>query len=93
MLIEELERAEEEVGELKTFREKFHVVDKDLAVTKQKVKGWTAMEMISTACIAAGAGAFAYAPEAAHSSYGGWVAVVFGIVLTSIGITAKAIRL
>ena len=93
MLVEELDRAEEEVTELRGLREKFHAADKELAVTKQKVKGWSAMEMISTACIAAGAAAFAYAPEAAHSTYGGWVAVAFGVVLTAIGITAKAIRI
>jgi hypothetical protein len=93
MLIEELERAEEDVSELKAFRDKFHVADKDLAVTKQKVKGWTAMEMISTACIAVGAAAFAYAPEAAKTPSGGWIAAGSGAVLMVIGIIAKAIRL
>lgn len=93
MLIEELERAEEETTELKGFREKFYGADKDLAVTKQKLTGWSAMEMISTACIASGAAAFAYAPEAANTAHGGWVAVAFGVVLTAIGIIAKAIRI
>jgi hypothetical protein len=93
MLIEELDRAEEENIELKVFQEKFHSADKDLAVSKQKIKGWTAMEIVSTGCIAAGAAAFAYAPEAAKTQYGGWIAVGFGGVLTAIGIAAKAIRL
>ena len=93
MLIEELERAEEENNELKMFRDKFYTSDKELAVTKQKLKGWTAMEIISTACIAAGAAAFAYAPEASMTKYGGWVAAAFGFVLTGIGIIAKAIRI
>jgi hypothetical protein len=93
MLIEELERAEEEVSELKTFRDKFHVADKELAVTKQKIRGWAAMEIISTGCIAGGAAAFAYAPVETHTQYGGWVAAAFGAVLTAIGIIAKRIRL
>jgi hypothetical protein len=93
MLIEELERAEDEILELRAFRDKFYATDKDLAVSVQKVKGWTSMEIISTACIAAGAAAFAYAPELTKTQYGGWVAGAFGLILTAMGILAKAIRL
>lgn len=93
MLIEELERAEEENIELRAFREKFHGADKELGIAKQKIKGWTAMEILSTGCIAVGAAAFAYLPEAVKTKYGGWVAVAFGGVLTLIGILAKTTRL
>jgi hypothetical protein len=93
MLIEELERAEEENTQLKNFREKFHAADRDNAVAKQKLRGWSSMEMISTACIAVGAAALAYAPEAGKHGQDGWVAVAFGAVLTIIGIVAKVIKL
>jgi hypothetical protein len=93
MLIEELERAEDELSDAKFFRDKFHLADKDLAVTKEKLKGWTAMEIISTASIAVGAAAFAYAPEAAKTPYGGWVVAAGAFILTIIGVIAKAIRI
>jgi hypothetical protein len=93
MLIEELERAEEENNELKAFRDKFYVADKDLAVSKQKLKGWSSMEIISTACIAIGAAALVYVPEAWKTQPSGWIALVFGAVLTIVGIVAKAIRI
>ena len=93
MLIEELERAEEENNELRTFREKFYVADKELAVSKQRMKGWSSMEIISTGCIAVGAAALVYVPEAWKSQPNGWIALVFGAVLTVVGIVAKAVRI
>ena len=93
MLVEELERAEEENNELKTFRDKFNTADKELAVSKEKLKGWTSLEMISTACIAVGAAALVYVPEAWKNQPDGWIALIFGVVLTFIGVLAKAIRL
>ena len=93
MLVEELERAEEENNDLKSFRDRFHIANTDLAVSKQKLKGWTSLEMVSTACIAVGAAALVYVPEAWKCQPSGWIALVFGLVLTLIGILAKAIRL
>jgi hypothetical protein len=93
MLVEELERAEEEIVELKTFRDKFTEADKRVAVQNEKLKGNVAIEIISTGCIAAGAAALVYAPEAWKSQPNGWISVIFGGVLTIAGIVAKAIRL
>ena len=93
MLVEELERVEDENNDLKTFREKFHTADKDLAIANQKLKGWRSMEIISTGCIAVGAAALVYVPDAWKTQPNGWIALVFGGVLTAIGILAKAIRL
>jgi|ERR1017187_2057469 septal ring factor EnvC (AmiA/AmiB activator) len=93
MLVEELERVEDENNDLKNFREKFNTADKDLAVANQKLKGWQSMEIISTGCIAVGAAALVYVPEAWKTQPNGWIALIFGGVLTVIGIVAKAIRL
>lgn len=93
MLVEELERVEDENIELKSFREKFHAADRDLAISKEKQKNWTSMEIISTGCIAVGAAAFVYVPEAWKTQPNGWIALVFGAVVTLVGIVAKAIRI
>jgi len=93
MLVEELERAEEENSDLESFREKFHSVDKDLSVSNQKLKGWKSNEIISTACIAVGAAVIVYAIEAWKTQPSGWMALVVGGILTCIGIVAKVIPL
>ncbi len=93
MLVEELERAEEENRELEAFRNKFYTADKNLAVSEEKQKHWLSMEIISTGCIAIGAAALVYVPEAWKTQPNGWIALIFGGVLTLVGIVAKAIRL
>jgi hypothetical protein len=93
MLVEELERAEAEIGDLKKFRQQFHSADKELAVATHRLRNWGSMDVMSTGCIAVGAAALVYAPEAWKCQPNGWIAVVFGAVLTLTGIVAKAIRL
>jgi hypothetical protein len=55
MLIDDLERAEDEISDLKTFRDKFYTTDTELAVSKEKLKTRLSIEVISTGCIALGA--------------------------------------
>lgn len=93
MLVAELDRMEEENSDLSTFRTKYFDTDKRVAVLDEKLKTWTAMEIISTGCIAVGAAALVYAPEAWKCQPDGWIAVVFGAIVTVVGIVAKAIRL
>jgi hypothetical protein len=93
MLVEELERVEEENIELCKFREKFFAADKELAVKTEKLRGWGSMEVISTGCIAVGAAALVYVPEAWRTQPNGWIALTFGFVLTLVGILAKVIRI
>jgi len=93
MLMDDLERAEDEISELKTYRDKFYTADRDLAVTKEKLKTRWSIELITTGCIALGAAVLANLPEAwKHQPYG-WLVLVIGGTLTVVGILAKAIRL
>jgi hypothetical protein len=93
MLVEDRERIVDENRDLQSFRAKFYIADKELAILKQKLKNWSSMEVLSTGCIALGAAAFVYAPEAWKNQPDGYVALAFGAVLTLVGIAAKAIRL
>jgi hypothetical protein len=93
MLVEELEKVEEEKSDLSMFKEKFHQADKDLAVLKEKHRRYISAEIISGACLAVGAAALGYAPNVWAHQPSGWLAVAFGVVLTVMGIAAKAIRL
>jgi hypothetical protein len=93
MLVEELERVEEENIDLRAFREKFHEAERRVAVMDEKLKGQMSIEIISTGCIAVGAAALVYVPEAWKTQPSGWICLVFGAVLTLVGIGAKAVRL
>ena len=92
MLIEDLERVEEENGDLRNFRDKFHAADKEVAVLKAKLTVQTKTELVSTGCIAVGAAALVYVPEAWKSQPSGWIFLGFGVVVTVVGIWAKAIK-
>jgi hypothetical protein len=92
MLLDSLERAEEEVAELRRFRDQYYEADKRNGVLQEKFQTKIAMEVISTGTIAIGAAAFVYAPEAWKSQPDGWIALAFGIAATVAGIIAKVIH-
>jgi len=92
LLLDSLERSEEENAALKRFRDKFYESDKQKGVLEEKLKTHVALEMVSTGCIAVGAAALVYVPVAwAHQPDGG-IALGFGIVMTIVGVAAKWVR-
>lgn len=93
MLVAYLEQVVAENTENREFQQKFYKKDKELAVAKEKQKNWLTMEIISTGCIAVGAAALVFVPEAWKTQPNGWIALVLGSLVTLIGIAAKAIRL
>lgn len=92
LLLDTLERAEEENNTLKSYRDKYYKADRELAVVQEKFKTNTAAEVLSTGTIAIGGAALAYAPELFKHEPAGTFCVVFGIVLIGVGIAAKRIR-
>jgi len=92
MLLEELERSREEIHTLESYRDRFYGCDKELSIATEKLKGNLSVEIISTACLAIGAAALVYAPEVWKDQPSGWIAVIFGAVLTVAGVVAKAVR-
>lgn len=92
MLLEMLERAEEENIDLKSFREKYYQLDKQLGVMQEKLKVAIASEVVSMGSLAIGAAALAYAPSLWASQPSGWIVLASGVVLTVVGIVAKVIR-
>lgn len=93
MLLEELERLTEENDRLASYQDEFHKVDKLHAVLKEKQKRNISAEIVSGSCLAVGAAALGYAPAVWASQPSGYLALVFGCVLTLGGIIAKAIKL
>jgi len=92
LLLQELERLLDENGALQSYRDKFQVSDKQLAVARESLKRNVAAEVVSGGCLVIGAAALGYAPAAWSSQPSGWIALTFGAVLVVCGIVAKAIK-
>lgn len=92
LLLDEIERLEEENTELSGFRARFHDCDKRAAVLDQKSKVNTAQEIISLSCITIGGAALGYAPSVWNVQPTGSMALIFGLVLVLFGVFAKAIK-
>ena len=90
MLLEELERLGEDNSVLQSYRDKFYDCDKHLTVANAKLKRTIGMEILSGGCVAIGAAAMGYAPAVWTSQPTGWISLVFGAVVTVVGIAAKA---
>jgi hypothetical protein len=89
LLIDDIERLESEISDLKQFQTQFHEADKKASILQQKLLSVTSMEVIHAGCIAIGGALLGYA----GSSQSNWFAGVCGGVLVGAGIWAKKIKL
>lgn len=92
LLLDEIDRLEDENVELSGYRGRFYEVDKKAAVLEQKGKISIAYEVISLACITIGAAALGYAPAVWANQPTGYISIAFGLVLVVCGIVAKAVK-
>src|SRR4051794_275993 len=60
MLLEEIERVQEEVNELRLLQAQYHTADKAVAVLTEKLRTKLGAEIISAACLTVGAAAIGY---------------------------------
>lgn len=93
LILDELDRLENENAELKGVSRKFHEVDKKASILDEKLKRHTALDILSSAALAAGSLALGYAPKVwAGGSATGPIFLVIGIVMIAGGIWSKAVR-
>jgi hypothetical protein len=92
LLLDALEQAVEENGELRCFRDKYYESDKQNGVLREKFKTHVAVEALSLGSLSIGAAAIVYAPIAWPHQPDGWVSLGFGIALTIVGVVAKVVR-
>jgi hypothetical protein len=96
-LVAELERLAEENQQLKHFKDKFHYVDKSLAVVdvekklsvlKEKVKPARANDLLATACLIAGSVGLGAAPSfvSLNSLYEWYLFAIISAMLVLVGI-------
>ncbi|MEN2473585.1 hypothetical protein [Burkholderia sp. GS2Y] len=91
MLLGELDKLEEEKGELSGFREKYHQVNLQLAIANAKVKTTVAADTIFGAMITLGALIAGYAPSVWDKQPTGWLCLAVGPAAIAIGIAAKVL--
>lgn len=92
LLLDELERLDSENSDLKSFQGKFHAADKRAGILDEKLKRHTALEILSSGALLAGALALGYAPKVWSSDATGPMLVALGVILVAAGIWAKAVR-
>lgn len=92
ILLDELDRLDNEAMELRSFQERFHAADKRAGILDEKLKRHTALEIISSGALVAGALALGYAPKVWDTGPTGPILIVIGVVLIASGIWAKAVR-
>jgi hypothetical protein len=89
-LVAEVNRLVEENQHLKQFKDKYHDVDKKLAVLRETLKPLRTNEFLSSVCLATGSAGLGAAPTfLTLSSYGWYVFVGLSAVLVLAGIAAK----
>lgn len=92
MLVEEIERLDREVTELKDYRKRYYSMDKQNAVLSEQLKRAMGSKVISGATLAVGAAALGYAPNLWNSQPSGWFAIAFGVILLIFGILAERVQ-
>ncbi len=92
MILDSIEQLQQEVEELKGFRDKYYEADKKIGILQEKAKTKIALEVLSTGSIAVGGGALAFSRTVWADPNGlGMMLAIFGAVMTGVGIAAKVI--
>lgn len=92
LLLDDIDRLEDENTALSDYRSKYHDTDRKLAVLEQKNKQSKAHEVIAVACQIVGAAALGYVPAAWSTQPTGAICLIFGVLLVGGGLVAKAVK-
>lgn len=85
MLLDELERLETEVGDLRVFKDSFYSADKDAAVLRERLRASVARD----SGLAIGAAILGLAPSLWSSQPIGGIVVALGVALVVFALLAK----
>lgn len=92
LIIENLDRAEEEAEEFKSYIEKFHQADVERSVLKEKLKASKAIEVAFAVGVGLGGVIIGLAPTFWDASSRGPIALAVGILLVIGGIAVRVIK-
>lgn len=83
---------EQEVIELSEFRDRFHEIDKENAVLKERIRVSTASEIIFGVCLTIGAMLIGLTPYFCHTRLQAYLSLGIGGILIISGIISRAVR-
>lgn len=93
LLLDELDRLEDENTELKGISRRFHEADKRASILDEKLKRHTALDIFSSVALVAGSLALGHAPNVwVVDNVTGSIFLVIGIVMIVGGILSKAVQ-
>lgn len=92
LLLDELDRLDNDCSELKIKSDKYHVADRRVGILEEKLKKSISLEVLSSGAMAVGGLALGYAAKVWDTSFTGPILLAGGIVLLVSGIWAKAVR-
>jgi len=92
LLIDDIERLEREVAELKELRDRFQEADLRCAVLEERSKKSTAHDVMYGVCLTVGAAALGYAPAVWAQQPSGWLSIVFGGILIVGAVWSRAVK-
>jgi hypothetical protein len=87
LLLSDNDKLEHQVHKLEIINDKFHIIDKECAVLKEKLNQNTAFEIIFTTCIAIGSALCGI--SSIYWTQKGYILLLIGLGLTFGGILAK----
>ena len=91
MLIDEVERLDEECADLIDYRERFYSAERRGAILEEKLKARIASDIIFGTCLAVGAAAIGYAPATWTQQPTGWIFLILGGLLIIGGTIARGV--
>ncbi|MET0438342.1 MAG: hypothetical protein ABW043_12705 [Devosia sp.] len=91
-LIERVEQLEAEKAQLGIYKDKYHEIDKELAVLRANHGGNLGNDLVFGVTLSAGFAAIGYAPSVWDQKGAGGVLLAIGIVVVLVGIAARAVR-
>ncbi len=93
LLLDDVERLEEDNAELAGYRTRFHEADKKAAVFEQKLNVSRSQEIVFGICTTLGGAALGFAPSVwSEASSTGPIVLAAGVILIICGVIAKAVK-
>ena len=93
MLMDDLDRLEEELKAARDFEEKFHASDKAQAILQEKFKVYSAVEVLSTASLTGGGLILGYVSNIWANQPTAGNLLVVGLLLLFAGLSAKVFKI
>ncbi len=93
LLLDTLDLLEQQVAELSYFRDRFHTSDKEKAILEERVKSYTAAEVLYGICLTIGSILIGLIPYVADKvEHGDYITLGVGVLLIGAAVISKRIR-